>query len=278
MAFSLPHKVLPRATDSRITIFTSQDNYCYVPTVPLNKLLIVLPGTGASPQGIRDFMFEGQKQGFHVIGLYYPNGGTTAHFTSGKQWIEEYAKGIIFGTTNLVTGTVINYPDCIESRIVKALQWLNRSFPTEGWGQYYTADNFDYTKATIAGHSLGGNFAACIGKFKQCERIICVSSPRVVPGTDWGVFATLLSNFYFLWHDLDKADGGIDQDAILRQMGVLEIPKIMEQGIWGKVMKSTLPCPVKRAHKIVWNDSVTPSTGGIFYYAVAWINLMIGRF
>jgi len=66
------------------------------------------------------------------------------------------------------------------NRLTKLLAYLHARHPAEGWGQYLTNGQPDWTRIRVAGHSQGGGHAAFIAKQFAVDRAVYFSSP-----SDW---------------------------------------------------------------------------------------------
>lgn len=248
-------KVKPSVTDSRITTF-NDDQYCYAPTNPIGKLLVALPGSGAKPLSMAPFMEVAQGEGYHVIGLSYPNERGSADCKSVPKPVENYldnfCREVLFGE-KLSTLTDVDVVNCIEQRTLKTLEYLADNFSSEGWGQYLDIYGITYGWVTVAGHSQGGSHALKWAEHRKLQRAIGLSSPREVCPlykSLWGEFQTHIEDCFFLTHTLDKLPA---QDFLIKSMGVTEpyvdTYKITDQTKWGNYLVTSIPVrDSKEAH------------------------------
>lgn len=245
-------KVKPSTTDSRITTF-NDDQYCYAPANPIGKLLVALPGSGAKPLSMAPFMEVAQGEGYHVIGLSYPNERGSADCKSVPKPVESYldnfCREVLFGE-KLSTLTDVDVVNCIEQRTVKTLQYLAASFPTEGWGQYLIPFAFE-KQLIVAGHSQGAVHALKWAEHRKLLGAIALSPGEVCPNykASWGTFSTPLSNVKILIHTQDKLP---TKDAAVKRMGITETyidTYNYYQDIWGNYLVTSMPVrDSKEAH------------------------------
>jgi hypothetical protein len=183
---SVERDVLPSATDPAIDTFsdaaTSLLHVAINPSVsvaPKNKLFVFLPGSGSNPTRYRLILRTGASQGYHCIGLMYPNNPSVDSLCGGSTDVDCWTKvrsEIITGTdtTALVS---VNRANSLENRLIKALQYLNAQFPTEGWGQFLSSGNIAWNLIHAAGHSQGGGHAAFLAKYHDMARVSYFASP-----------------------------------------------------------------------------------------------------
>lgn len=144
---------------------------------PRGRLFVMLPGTGAIPRNYRTIVRTGASRGWHGIGLTYPNaeavgdlcGGTTDPDCTGNTRRE-----IITGES-LSALVAVNAANSITGRLTALLTYLDRTFPTEGWGQFLRNGAVDWSLVTVAGHSQGAGHAAYMAKLFSLDRAVMFS-------------------------------------------------------------------------------------------------------
>lgn len=254
-------KVKPSQTDSRITTF-NDDIYCYAPTNPKGKLLIALPGSGAKPSGMTAFMEVAEGEGYHVIGLPYPNTRGNADCKAvpkpTENYLDNFCREVLFGE-NLSPLTSVDVINCIESRVSNTLGYLASFFKSEGWEQYFFGAQIIYSKLTSIGHSQGGSHALKWAEHRKLQRAIGLSSPReVCPAykSSWGKFETPLEDCFFFTHLEDNFKA---QDELIQRMGIkemfIETNINTNQEIWGNYLVTSIPVKdSKTAHACTMTD------------------------
>lgn len=178
-------KIKPSTTDATITTFDTDSNFVYLNTSvsPKNLLLVHLPGSYGEPKRATLFGSLAANQGFHSIGLMYPNVPTVGSFctnNSDLSCFEKVRREIIEGVdySNEIS---IAFNEGIHNRIKKLITYLSANFPNENWEQYLD-DNGEvvWEKIIVSGHSQGGGHAAVMAKYFPLKRALCFSSPK-----DW---------------------------------------------------------------------------------------------
>ncbi len=177
---------LPSATDPAITQFNDR-HYSVVDPANTNqgRLVLFLPGTGATPALYRAFPTNAANLGFHALGLMYPNADAinvlcTQYATNDANAAGNARLEVIDGTDR-VNFLTVDRTNCIENRLLKALQYLQANYSTRGWGQFYSNNTVLWNKLIVCGHSQGGGMAAMLAKTRRVNRCI------VFTDMDWWV-------------------------------------------------------------------------------------------
>jgi hypothetical protein len=174
------HEITPIQTDSLIT----GNSVLHQARVSaeggsLNKLMLFLPGTNASPQDYELFQETAAELGYHSIGLSYENvfsinlqvcPGTTDPTCHGR------ARREIWLGSDLHDSIEVDYPNSILNRLIRLLAYLDINHPSENWGQFLSEDaEINWNATVIAGHSQGAGHAAMGSKLFGMNRVIMFS-------------------------------------------------------------------------------------------------------
>ena len=205
----------PSVADPAITQF-NDPNYAVVDPAVTNRGLLVLflPGTGATPSQYCLFPQDAASLGFHALGLMYPNTNAINILCIANAPFDGNAAGnarrdVIEGT-NIVSWLSVDSTNCIQNRLLKALQYLNTTYPTQGWGQYYSGSTVLWSKLIVSGHSQGGGMAAMLAKTNVTDRCVIFSD------MDWWQWRnrpynwmfttpqTPVNNWYLFAHERDE--------------------------------------------------------------------------
>lgn len=187
------HQVLPGATDININ-GNNVPHYAYLNNNinQLNKLLLFIPGTNATPEDYRMFEQTAAYLGYHSIGLTYENLQSInieiCPATKDPTCHGRAREEVWFGKDTHDSITV-NYDNSIINRLLRLIKHLDINYPAENWGQYLINDTtVNWQSVVIAGHSQGAGHAAFGSKFFQMDRVIMLSwVDWMWPGTnpDW---------------------------------------------------------------------------------------------
>jgi hypothetical protein len=167
----------PSATDPAITQFNNNHYAVVDPAVTARgRLVLLLPGTGATPFHYRDFPQNAASLGFHALGLMYPNGDAINQLCAQYAPLDPNAAGNarleVTDGTDRVSFVSVDRTNCIESRLLKALQYLQANYPTRGWGQFYSGDTVLWDKLIVGGHSQGAGMAGMLAKTRRVDRCL----------------------------------------------------------------------------------------------------------
>src|SRR5690606_3166381 len=67
----------------------------------------------------------------------------------------------------------------IYTRTIKLLQYLAQQYPNERWHEYLlNADEMDWSKVAVSGHSQGAGHAAYFAKHFSVERSVMFAGPN----------------------------------------------------------------------------------------------------
>jgi hypothetical protein len=178
---SVERSVLPAQTSSAININLSP-HFVINPDPAVtarNRLFVMLPGTLAVPNTYREIVRTGASRGYHAIGLTYPNDDAIEGLcgnSSDPDCAGRARREVITGE-NTSTLVAVNEANSITTRLIRLLEFLNASFPTEGWGQYLANGQPVWSRITIAGHSQGGGHAGFFAKLVELDRAVMFSAP-----------------------------------------------------------------------------------------------------
>lgn len=159
--------ILPRSTDACITVAADSHVVFRAPGVTqTGRLFVFLPGTGATARDYRLILSQAARNGYHAIGITYPNETAVATLCAG-------AAGACYGDVRLeiVTGqsssgvVTVDRANSIENRIVRLLGFMRATEPAGNWGQFLVGDTaVVWSKVSVAGHSQGGGHALFIAQ------------------------------------------------------------------------------------------------------------------
>ncbi len=205
----------PSDTDPAITQFNSNHYSVVDPEVPgRGVLLLFIPGTGAIPSMYREFPQYAASRGFHALSVIYPNSQPINDLCFQFAPVNPDAAGdarleVIDGVDR-VSFLSVDTVNCIQARVLKALQYLHTSNPALGWGQFYSGDNVLWDRIMVSGHSQGGGMAAMLAKTRITARcILFASMDWWVAGNrpyNWMSLAsqTPVDRWYLLAHQRDQ--------------------------------------------------------------------------
>lgn len=198
----IEHLVQPSTIDS---LSGSPNNYHYIyvnKTQTLkNKLFLFFPGTGAVPFNYKYILKHAANLGYHSIGLTYPNSAAINQIclTTTDTTCHSRARLEVFDGIDRHSEINVDVNNCIERRTFKLLEYLNKAFNDENWGQYFSGNQINWDKIIVSGHSQGGGHAGIISKIEKVDRVVMFAA------MDW--IALLKRNAdWITWNGLTPSD------------------------------------------------------------------------
>lgn len=196
-----------------------------------DELVLFLPGKGYQATFYSDFVVQAGKQGYHALALKYvddveleiqvPCGSSadTDCFENAR------LEGITGEDLSPIVG--INRTNSIENRLIKAVQYLNQTFPGNGWDNFWTGDStIQWDKIRVVGHEEGAGYAAAIGKKEAVARVVLMgwndwdANTASVPAWLSSTSATPAANWYGFSHLQDESFLFSRQEASWTALGM----------------------------------------------------------
>lgn len=177
---SQARQVAPQTTDPAIDDWL-EPHVVIPPLTPAQgRLFLFFPGSFGQPINQQLILEQAALHGYHAIGLRYPNRWTinslcepSADLACFEQTRSEIISGV--DQSPLLNITPAN---SITNRLIKLLQYLQRSAPDEGWGQFLDSNGQpQWARISASGHSQGGGHAALLGKQVALARVCSFSAP-----------------------------------------------------------------------------------------------------
>lgn len=172
--------VKPILTD--INYAAVQDSHLVVrnTTSNINKLFLFIGGTGSNTQSYQTISNFAGNLGYDVINLSYPNTVAAASLgsSSDSMVFNKYRQEVCYGTP-LSPDVTVDTLNCIYTRTIKLINYLNTTYPTQNWNQYLiNPSTLDWSKIAVGGHSQGSGHACYFAKFNDVDRVLMFSGPN----------------------------------------------------------------------------------------------------
>ncbi|MFN8850822.1 MAG: BPSS1187 family protein [Inhella sp.] len=294
---SVEREVLPSLTDAGIRT-ALEPHRVRAPspgTTAKGRLLVFLPGTGATPALYRAILRVGADRGYHAIGLNYPNADAVGVLCLNSLDADCHGKvrnEVINGVDSspLVTVTPT---ESLLNRLTQLLRWLNTQAPGEGWGGFLLPGGaLDWSRITVAGHSQGGGHAAWLAQQFLVQRAVYFASPadwdsRNDRPAAWVLRGAMATPSARQWGIIHEDDPLVPVNTATRLWSALGLPGAPTRvdGLpapWGgsqQLLTRLPPAPVvgnasPAYHGAPVADAATPvSADGTLLYAPVWIAL-----
>ncbi len=170
----------PAQTGTQIkTVWGNHVAYINSKVKPVNRLLLMIVGTGTAANHNIPFFNFAAGAGYHVISIDYKNEVITTACSNSEDstCFDKFRQEIVFGepVSPLVDVDSVN---SIYNRFYRLLQYLSEKYPGQGWQQYVKNNSIQWNKITVAGHSQGAGHAAYIGKKFSVNRVLIFAGPQ----------------------------------------------------------------------------------------------------
>ena len=177
---SSPRMIPASETQSSIAVIHGPHwVFAPAPNSRKNKLVISIPGTGGSPNGLASFDSVASLLGFHAISLDYKNDviTTVCRASLDSNCYDLFRKEIVFGTP--VSDTVhVDSVNSIHNRIYRLLAFLSSNYPKDGWENFFRNGIIIWPNIIASGHSQGAGHAAYLGKNFPLDKVIILAGPQ----------------------------------------------------------------------------------------------------
>ncbi|TGK87524.1 hypothetical protein EHQ24_03050 [Leptospira noumeaensis] len=278
-------QIQPSQTSSSITSYNNP-HHVYPPqsTVSRKNILSVFyPGTGSSPCEVGAILQQGASRGYHVIGLNYPNNDAVngicnqGDARSDVSCFENFRNEVVTGV-DVSPYISVDINNSIEGRLVFLLQYLISTRPGEGWDQYITGNNINWSLVYVGGHSQGSGHAAYHGKRRAVARVSIYSGVSdyslqysSIPSWLGAAQTAPAGSYYGLIHENDTIanfSGNANQvtDAWLNQLGMTgtltntsvgapyaNSKRLVTSACNGMGTAALHSCPMVNGFQTVWN-------------------------
>jgi hypothetical protein len=254
---------------------------------PANLLLLFLAGSGGVPLQYEDVSIHAASFRLHVLALAYPNYPAVHVLTAGNpdpDLPEAIRRERLYGepATDLVE---VSRADCIENRLVRALQFLHASFPGEGWGSFFTgADLPEWSRVVVSGHSQGAGHAAYLAKDHALAGVVMFGGPGdFVTGAGpapWLLQPNLTppGRMFAFTHENDPSAAGFFLNQRILGMEIFGAVQpadgLPANQLTSHMLSSVLPVPAGNYHSAVAVDDFLPRTmQGTPVYQPIWTSM-----
>lgn len=202
--------IAPKVTDPAITTGLSNHFVSVQSGGTLkNTLYVFLPGTYRNPTNSRATTEKAASLGYHAIGLMYDNrvAGNPLCSKTGDITCHSRARHEVIDGVDRHPSVDVNTANSLVNRLTKLLIYLNKTRPTQGWGQYLVNGSPNWSKIIVSGHSQGAAVAGVLGRHYPVKKVIMISMIDYLDNgkiPDWVSSQTNKSKYYAITHTLDE--------------------------------------------------------------------------
>lgn len=278
--------VPPLNTDPAITGWFSSHLAAYATSVPhKDRLFLFLHGQGGTGSGASFLLKTAAEEGFHALGVTYPNDWSPFNVCSGDPACPEMLRQEILDGTDRTPLISVTRPDSVENRVIKLLAFLHAKYPGEGWNQFVSAGVIRWDKVVVWGHSQGGGNAGVAARVHALGGV-CLSAPAADGGPGnpapwWNLHLTGSDHYYGFCHTQDQLTTKVAfWDALgMNAFGpVVDVAGTPPPYNGSHELSTSVPPAVSgQYHNSVVIDSVTPKDAlGVPVYKQVWREMMLG--
>lgn len=160
------------AQDSHVVFINTATN--------IHKLFLFLGGSGSEARQYLAIGTFAASLGFDVISLSYPNAIPAAVVGGSPDSLafDKFRQEVCYGTP-LSPFVDVDTLNCIYTRTVNVIRYLDASYPDQNWDQYLVdSSTLDWSKIAVGGHSQGSGHACYFAKFNEVDRVLMFSGPN----------------------------------------------------------------------------------------------------
>ena len=272
--------IAPATTEPAVTGWLGSHAVVYsTAAAHRGELLLFLHGQGGTGTGAQELLRTAAEEGYHAVGLTYPNDWSPFNLCSGSgdpDCALMVRREIITGTNHSPLITV-NRPDSVENRLIKLLQHMQGVHPAEGWDQFTSGGAILWDRVAVFGHSQGGGNAGVIAKDHALARC-CTSAPAADGGAGnpapwWAQHATDPGRYFGFCHTQDALSQKVAFWTALGAPGPVTDIAASAPPFGGSHQLSTsiAPAVTGQYHNSTVIDNVTPrNTDGTPRYKDVW--------
>lgn len=276
--------VLPASTDPAINGWLSAHLVAFSPSIAhRNQLFVYMHGQGGTGTGAMELVKTAAEEGFHAVGLTYPNDWSPFNLCTGDPTCPENLRREILDGTDRTSVINVTRANSVENRLIKLLAYLNTLHAGEGWDQFVVGGQIQWGSVVVWGHSQGGGNAGVLARTQTLARV-CLSAPAADGGVGspapwWAQHLTPADRYYGFCHTQDQLTTKVAfWDAIGMNAfgGVVDVAtNTAPFGGTHKLSTSVEPAIAGQYHNSVIADAVTPrNTDGTPTYKPVWRSMM----
>ena len=195
-----------------------------------NLLLVFIDGSGSNTKDYTDIPKLAANLGYHVVSIAYPNSptvGSLCDASTDSLCFDKVRQEICYGTpvSTLVSVDTFN---CINTRLVKLLQYLSATYPSKGWEQFLSGNAVTWNTVVTSGHSQGSGHAMYFAKTQSVNRVAMFSgvddfSTHFNKPAHWlyNVSLTPISNVYSFLHLQDDIEPYPREYSNMQALGLM---------------------------------------------------------
>lgn len=210
------------------------------------KLVVLLPDLGDPPSHYRELLREFARAGHHVLALPAASSLSASELCGANPACYDAVRAELWDGQDHTAKLSLTLADGMVARLVAGLQALEKLYPGQNWGTYYSAALPAWAKTRLVGHGEGASQAAWAAGKQAVERVVLLSGPVDGQGTDLPAWVnnghvTPTASWYGLCHTADPEWARIAKGwtALGLGAGPLSWPSVDQGAVFGVPVLTT---------------------------------------
>lgn len=210
------------------------------------KLVVLLPDLADSPSHYRELLREFARAGHHVLALPAASSQSVADLCGANPACFDAVRAELWDGLDHTAKLSLTQADGVIGRLVTGLQALEKLYPGQNWGTYYSAAVPTWAKIRVVGHGEGASQAAWAAGKQVFERVVLLAGPVDGQGTEPAAWInnghlTPTAHWYGLCHTSDPDWPRISKGwtALGLGAGPLSWPSVDQGAVFGVPVLTT---------------------------------------
>jgi hypothetical protein len=155
-------------------------HFILVPADPVKRqkrLFVFVSGTGSTETQTQEIIRAGAERGYHSVAIAYSNYSAVAKLCLASldaECTSKVREEILTGN-DLSPLVEVGPHDGLETRLRNLLIYLQATYPNEGWDNFMSQGEVDWSKISAVGHSQGAGNVAYLAKRHSMFRAVMIS-------------------------------------------------------------------------------------------------------
>lgn len=231
------------------------------------KLVVLLPDLADPPSHYRELLREFARAGHHVLALPPAHAQPVAELCAANPACYDAVRGELWDGLDHSAKLNLTLADGAVARLVTGLQALEKLYPGQNWGTYYSAALPNWPKVRLVGHGEGASQVAWAAGKQVFDRVVLLAGPVDGQGSDLAAWInnghlTPTASWYGLCHTADPDWPRISKawTAIGLGAGPLSWPSVDQGAVFG-VPVLTTALASSQPHKMIAVDEALARDG-----------------
>ncbi len=245
------------------------------------KLVVVLPDLTDPPGHYRELLREFARAGHHVLALPAAAAPAVSELCGANSACYDAVRSELWDGLDHSPKLTLTQADGVIARLVSGLQGLEKVYPGQNWGTYYSAAVPTWAKIRLVGHGEGASQAAWAAGKQLVERVVLLAGPVDGQGDDLPAWVnnghlTPTAQWYGLCHTADPQWARIAKGwtALGLGAGPLSWPSIDQGAVLGVPFLTTAAASAQPRKAIAVDEALARDSQNRPVLRQTWRNLI----